>query len=176
MFKQTKYKVLYAAVMNGEPVWNELDVKRITLGVMGVEKAEVEDESKPEGEYREILIDGISAFARESTTMYDKDGTLLFGGDVVKVPIATSTLEIEPGKSYSAEEIEAAKVVKEVLAPIVWINGAYCLCLRGWENPIYLTQQNVRQMEKVGNMYQHSTILEEPADESFFENTEGSEN
>jgi hypothetical protein len=74
--------------------------------------------------------------------MFDKSGIALFGGDIVKH--------------------------NGLLVPISWVNGAYCIIPDENADPIYFTQANVMEMEKVGDIYRNGSILEKPVDESIF--------
>lgn len=159
MYKQTKYKVLRVVLENGESVWKEEIVSGIKIGPLGI-SAVVDEQGV------ELAVDNISVIARESTNMFDKDGNEIYFGDIVKVPISKAKLDYIEGKEYSKEHFTEGEVMTEdVLLPIVWINGAYCLVIEGFDTPIYLTQENTRQMEKIGNVYQHGKLLEKEIDE-----------
>jgi uncharacterized phage protein (TIGR01671 family) len=147
MYKQLKYKVLCAELVDGKAVWNEKPVTQILLGDMGIEKVIVAEGEQP------IIIDEISNFALESTTMFDKNGVLMFGGYLVKFPW----------------EVNDSDEVQELIAPIVFLNGAFCLAPEGKDAIVYLSQQNVRQMEVIGNIYQHGNLIETAIDEKIFE-------
>jgi hypothetical protein len=147
MFEQTIYEVIYARYTeDGQGVeWLRKPVKTLTLSMGKVEKVTTEDD-------QEIVIDDTTAFVRRGTSMFDKVGVQLFCGDIVKF-----------------QHSHAGSDAAEVLAPIVWINGAYVVVIPGIEELIYLTQQNVMEMECIGNVYQHGKILETPIDEAIFE-------
>jgi len=166
MFKQIKYNVLYAELVEGVSVWKEEACRGIFFSGAGGVDSVLLERTAEDGSDITMVIDNISSFAREFTTMFDKIGAGLYSGDIVKVPIAMSKLEMTPDKTeYTPEEIKAGAVVEEMLLPVNWINGGYCIAVEGFEAPIYLDQRNVRQMEKVGNVYQHSKLLEKPVDE-----------
>jgi len=154
MFKQDKFKVLYALLEDGASVWKDEVVKTMSLNKVGIETVVTENDA-------DMIVDNTSVFVREFTGMFDKAGMELYGGDIVKFPVQDSE-----------------NTTKETLGSISWINGAFCIALEGEENIVYLSQQNVRQMEKVGNIYQHKALLDEvnPIDESVFEKKDAENN
>lgn len=150
MFEQTVYQVLRAQYSEDKTKveWVENDAKSISLKDGKIVSAVINQHNADET----ILIDDVTAFARRGTTMFDKVGKMIFAGDIVKFTI-----------QHKSDE------PKEVLAPIVFINGAYCIALEELAGEIiYLTQQNVLEMEKVGTVYQHGKLLETPVDEAIF--------
>lgn len=152
-FKQTIYTVLYAKLLpdNSGTEWKEEVVKNVKIEEGRItEVVTIADEP--------ILIDDITSFAREGTGMFDKNGNMLFGGDIVRANV----------QKYNKAESKLEEG-KDVLLSIIWVNGAYCCFIEGIDEPIYLNQQNVLEMEKVGNIYQHGKILEKPVDEAVFE-------
>lgn len=148
MFEQTIYSVIYAKYSpDGASVeWEEKGVKALSLDTFGNIKKVTTVEDK------DIEIDETTSFVRRSTTMFDKLGNALFSGDIVKVLV-----------QYKNNE------AKELLLPISWINAAYCIVMEDVNEIIYLTQQNVMDMEKIGDIYRHGKILERPVDEAIFE-------
>lgn len=146
MFEQTIYSVLYAKYTeDGKAIeWTEKPVKAVFLKGGKIEKVLTEED-------HEIVIDDVTTFARRATGMFDKSGAMLFSGDIVKF-----------------QHQHAKEDPKEVLAPILWINGAYTVVIAGIKELIYLTQTNVLEMEKIGTVYQHGKILETPIDEAIF--------
>ena len=154
-FKQTIFTVLYAQFNadNSGTEWKEEGVKELKMVAGKVTEVVTESDKK-------MLVDEVSVFVRESTGMFDKLGGMLFGGDIVKASLIIKS-------DLTGDEAPA----KEVLMPILWVNGAYCCALEELPNPIYLSQQNVMEMEKVGNIYQHGKMLEKPIDEAIFETT-----
>lgn len=153
MFEQTIYKVLYAKLTaDGQGTeWGEVAVKSIEFKDGIIVKATTLDD-------KIIEIDDTTTFARRATGMFDKTGNMIFGGDIVKATI-----------QHKQED------AKELLLPIVWVNGAYCIAIEGLGEMIYLTQQNVTEMEVIGNVYQHGKVLEKPVDEAIFEAAQQSE-
>lgn len=149
MFEQTIYTLLSAKFnADGSAVeWQEEGVKAIEIKDGKIMRVTTDRDSL-------VDIDDTTTFARRATGMFDKLGQMLFGGDLVK---------------FMQEHAGNAPI--EVIAPIVWINGAYCIAIEGVEEQIYLTQHNVMQIEKIGNIYQHGKILEKPIDEAVFEGT-----
>lgn len=146
MFEQTIYTVLFARYsQDGQSVeWNEETVKTLSLKDGKIDKVVTEGD-------KEIVIDNVTSFARRATGMFDKVGAMIFGGDIVKFM-----------HQHKNEE------EKEIVVPILWINGAYVAVIPGIEELVYLTQQNVMEMEKVGDVYRHGKVLETPIDEAIF--------
>lgn len=146
MFEQTIYTILRAKyTQDGQSVeWAEEAAKAIFIKNGKIEKAITEADI-------EVQIDDVTAFARRATGMFDKNGAMIFGGDIVKFV-----------HQHNQEE------PKEILVPILWVNGAYVAVITGIDELIYLTQQNVMEMEKIGNVYQHGKVLETPVDEAIF--------
>lgn len=152
-FKQTIYSVIYAqfnADQSGTE-WKEEGVKELKMVAGKVVEIVTESDKK-------MIVDDVSVFVRESTGTYDKKGQMIFGGDIVKLSLIRKS-------ELSGEEAPA----EEILMPITWVEGAYCGVVEGLVAPIYLTQANVLEMEKVGNIYQHGKILEKTVDEAVFE-------
>lgn len=168
MFKQYLYHVLFADVVEGKPVWKEEEVEQIWFEAGGaIKEVKTVDE-------RILTVDNVAVFIRESTTKFDKLGNLLFGGDLVKIPISVSKLDmsaIPAGLSQSEIDkmVQEAAVTTDIITPIQWVNGAWCLCIEDPELTVYMSEQSCMQMEKVGNIYQHANLLEKPIDESAFE-------
>ena len=153
--KQKIYKVLYLIINNGQSEWVEKQVKTLHLNEIGVDKVETVD-----GEI--IVIDNISAFLREFVGMFDKKGQALFSDDIVKFPFDLPTEEVPNPE--------------DVMGVISFINGAYCIPLPEKEAVVYLTQQNVQIMEKLGNVHQNAQAVEKEVDESVFNKKEEVEN
>ena len=171
MFKQYFYKVLFVEMVEGSPAWKEEDVEQLLLNTMG------EVTTVKTSEERLLTIDNTAVFLREGTGKFDKVGAMLFGGDIVKIPIAVSKFDISTVPQDASQEeinklIEDSKEVTEVFVSISWVNGAYCLNIENPELTVYLTEGNCMQMEKVGNTYQHASLLEKPVDESVFKQNE----
>lgn len=148
MFEQTIYVLLGAKYsQDGQSVeWEEKQVKQLFLTKEGkIEKVVTDDDLT-------VPIDEVSTFVRRATGMYDKNGQMLLSGDIIKAV-------------FQHKQNEA----KELLVPISWINGAYCIVMEEINEIVYLTQHNVMEMEKVGNIYQHGKVLEKPVDEAVFE-------
>lgn len=146
MFEQTIYSLLRAKY-NDEKTgveWKEEGVKALEIKNGKITKVTTDGDVVVE-------IDETTAFARRSTNMFDKVGTMIFGGDIVKFK----------HKHGDAEEVDR-------LAPILWVNAAYCIVIEGIDEPIYLTQQNMLEIEKVGNIYANGVILETTIDEAIF--------
>lgn len=146
MFEQTIYSLLRAKYNDAKTgvEWKEEGVKALEIKNGKITKVTTDGDVVVE-------IDETTAFARRSTGMFDKLGVMLFVGDIVKFK----------HKHGSAEEAE-------ILAPILWVNAAYCIIIEGIDEPVYLTQQNVLEIEKVGNVYANGAILETTIDEAIF--------
>ena len=71
--------------------------------------------------------------------------------------------------------MDAAKTVETVLAPVVWVNAAYCIVIESKNMVIGLTEEISRLIEKVGNMHQHEALLNNPDDAKKFEEKTGAE-
>lgn len=154
--KQIIYKVLYVIINeNGQSEWVEKQIKEIKLNNIGIESVITIDNDN-------IVIDNVSAFVREFVGMYDKNGVALFSDDIVKFPFNLP----EDGKEAEMD----------TMGSIVFINGAYCISLPEEETIVYLTQGNVRLMEKIGNSIQHNKVLEKDVDEKIFEPKSTGEN
>lgn len=146
MFEQTIYALLIATYSadKTKTEWREEGIKKLELKNGKIFRVTTDSDAVVE-------IDDTTAFARRSTGMFDKKGGMLFGGDLVKFS----------HKHGTAEPVET-------IAPILWVNGAYAVVIPTIDELIYLTQQNVMEMEKIGNIYQHGKILEMPIDEAVF--------
>lgn len=147
MFEQTIYYLLSVRFTEDKTgtEWKEEPIKGLELKDGKIVRVTTDDAAITE-------IDNITTFARRATGMFDKIGNTLLSGDIVKASV-----------------IKNGEEAKEMLMPIIFVNGAYCIVLEGLEEPIYLNQKNVLEMEKVGNIYQHGKILETPIDEAIFE-------
>ena len=146
MFEQTIYILLIATYSadKTKTEWREEGIKALELKNGKIFRVTTDSDAL-------LDIDDVTAFARRSTGMFDKKGTMLLGGDLVKF-----------------NHIHAQEEAKDVIAPILWVNGAYAVVIPTIDELIYLTQQNVMEMEKIGNIYQHGKILEMPVDEAIF--------
>lgn len=147
MFEQTIYALLSAkfSADGSKTEWREEGIKALKIKDGKIKQVTTDADVV-------VDIDETTTFARRSTGMFDKLGVMLFGGDLVKF------------KHKHAENDEV-----DMIAPILWVNGAYVIVIAGIDEPIYLTQQNVMEIEKIGNVYQHGAILEKPIDEAIFE-------
>ena len=166
MFKQYIYHVLFAELVDEKPVWKEEEVTQLSLTSSGqINEVKTADE-------RVLTIDDVSVFIRESTGKFDKVGAMLFGGDIVKIPISVSKLDVTsiPAGTPQAEidkMVKDAAVTTDRLAPIEWVNGAWCINIEDPELTVYLLEGNCMVMEKVGNMIQNADIIPDLRKEEF---------
>lgn len=154
MFKYNRFKVIRAEkdeTTADAPVWKEDYVTGMKMDVIGIQSVSIN------GNDVQIIL-GISAFVQEMTGSFDKSGTALFGGDIVTMPIAVD----------DADPVD-------MLFPIVFVEGAFCLVLENVDAPIYLISDNCKKMKKVGNIYQHGALIEKDIDEKIFEQKQSDE-
>lgn len=162
MFKQIKYKVLYVELQeNGTSLWIEKDVVAARFDGISITHVTVRDGEGESAVDREIVIDNVSSFIQESTTLFDKSGIQIYGADVVKVSVSTGP-----------------EGIRDIVCPISWVNGGWHFIVEELEQSILLDQANTRAMEKLGNIYQHGEVLEsyrKQVDEKVFEKKDGEE-
>lgn len=146
--KITKFKVLFADLdQDNNPIWKEEPVKAATFGPFGITTVTIDTSTEEEPNTERIItIDGTSAFCRESTGKFDQDGKELFFGDIVEAEVKKTALS-EESHIY--------------VFPIYFINGAFVGSIDGIDDLIMLSEQNTREMKKLGNIYQHGSMLQQ---------------
>ena len=78
---------------------------------------------------------------RQSTSLKDKNGKLIYEGDIVKTEVEVEMSEEDESMLYD--------VVK-------WVDGAFCLCDGEWG----LDKHTLKSIEVVGNIYENPELVD----------------
>lgn len=84
----------------------------------------------------------------QCTGLKDKNGKLIFEGDVVKIKVLVDFAAFGANEKYI-----------EIIAPIIFIDGGFFI--EQAENDIFLGQIPSTEIEIIGNIYENPELLEE---------------